>query len=336
LSILPRVLLLLSSVYLFILLSGCAPARPIVETYTSAELTEKSYGLLTIDKDTVWDGRIRITGDILVKEGATLTILPGTVIRFDTIEPKLDKDGGRNMLGLEPPYFPSAEIIVRGRILAVGTHDFPITFTSSDKAAKAGSWGAISLLGSNGNVIEFCRIYYAYNGVHNHSSTAVVLNNVFSYNGTAMSFNKEGFNHPVWMLIEHNTIVQNLSGISARNAFANIAFNHISDNEYYGVWIKEGNDIRVAYNDITKNGKGVYLYKANPVSINYNNIYDNIEYNICMAEDNPSDVDATENWWGTVDPAAISLKIYDKTSDETLGKVTFEPLRKIRITGTIK
>lgn len=335
-SILPRVLLLFSSVYIFALLSGCAPARPIVKTYTSTELSEKSYGLLTIDKDTVWDGRIRITGDILVKEGATLTILPGTVIRFDTIEPKLDKDGGRNMLGLDSPYFPGAEIIVRGRILAVGTPDFPITFTSSDKAAVPGSWGAINLLGSNGNVIEFCRVYYAYNGVHNHASTAVVLNSVFSQNGTALSFKKADFNHPCWMFIEHNMIVGNKSGISARNCIANIAFNDISVNEYYGIWLREGTDARLAYNDITKNGKGIYLYKSPPVKISYNNIYDNMEYNIAMAEENPSDVDAGENWWGTLNAAIISSKIFDKAADETLGKVTFEPFRKTRITGTIK
>ncbi len=335
-SILTRVLLLLSSVYAFVLLSGCAPERPIVKAYNAEELTEKSYGLLTIDKDTVWDGRIRITGDILVKEGATLTVMPGTVIRFDTIEPKLDTDGGRNMLGLDSPYFPGAEIIVRGRIVAVGTPDSPITFTSSDKAAKPGIWGAINLLGSNGNVVEFCRIYYAYNGVHNHASTAVVLNSVFSHNGTALSFKKADFNHPCWMFIEHNTIVGNKSGISARNSIANIAFNDISDNEFYGIWLREGVDARIAYNDMTKNGKGIYLYKAQAVKISYNNIYDNIEYNMAMAEDNPADIDATDNWWGTLNTAEISAKLFDKSSDQSLGRITFEPMSKTRITGTIK
>lgn len=336
LRIFPRLLVFFLLTYILLLMSGCATSKPIVQAYTSAELTEKSYGLLTLDKDTVWEGRIRITGDIMVKEGATLTVLPGTVIRFDTIEPKLDTDGGGNMLGLDSPYFPGAEIIVRGRILAVGTADFPITFTSSDKAAKPGSWGAINLLGSNGNVVEFCRVYYAYNGVHNHAATAVILNNVFSENGTALSFKKADFSHPCWMFIEHNMIVGNKSGISARNCITNIAFNDISNNEFYGIWLREGVDARVAYNNMTKNGKGIYLYKAPAVKISYNNIYDNIEYNIAMAEENPSDVDASENWWGTLDTAVISSKIFDKAADETLGKVTFEPLRKKRITGTIK
>jgi len=316
--------------------SGCAALGDRVEGYGAAELEEREAGLVTIEKDTVWEGRIRVTGDVLVKEGATLTVKPGTVVRFDTLDAKLDKDGGRNMLGLDSPYFPGAEIIVRGRILAVGTSDRPITFTSSDKAAKPGAWGAINLLGSNGNVIEYCRIYYAYNGVHNHASTAVVTNNVLSGNGTALSFKKADFNHPCWMFIEHNTITGNLSGISARNCIANVAFNDISKNEYYGVWIREGVDARVAYNDITENGKGIYLYKSEPLKISYNNIYRNKEYNIAMAEENPNNVDARENWWGVADKAKIEASIFDGRTDEALGKVEFEPFMEHSITGTVK
>src|SRR5512143_3524276 len=139
-------------------LSGCAAIGSRVEVYGPGALKEKEYGLHSIVEDTVWSGRIRITGDVYVKEGVTLTILPGTVIRFDTIEPKLEENGGRNMLGLDSPYFPGAEIIVRGRIIAMGKSDNPIVFTSSDKAAQPGSWGAINLLGSSGSIIEYCRV----------------------------------------------------------------------------------------------------------------------------------------------------------------------------------
>ena len=317
-------------------ITACASVGSKVAVYEPGELGEKELGLYNILEDTVWQGRLRITGDVFVKEGVTLTIMPGTVIRFDSIAPKLEADGGRNMLGLDAPYFPQAELIVRGRLIAVGTPDQPIVFTSSDKAAMPGAWGAVSLLGSNGNIIEFCRFYYAYNGIHNHSSTAVVINNVFSQNGTAISFNKEGFEHPCWMFIEHNTITGNKSGISARNSIVNIAFNNISDNEFYGIWVKNGNDARIAYNDITRNGKGIYLFKAEPTKISYNNIYDNVEYNIALAEENANDVNAANNWWGTTDPAAISRTIFDKGSDETLGKVNFEPMMKHEVTGTTR
>ena len=317
-------------------LAGCAAVESRMDVYSKGELAEKEYGLHSIIEDTVWSGKIRITGDVYVKDGVTLTILPGTVIRFDTIEPKLEEAGGRNMLGLDSPYFPGAEIIVRGRIIAVGTPDMPIVFTSSDKDAKPGVWGAINLLGSSGNIIENCRVYYAYNGVHNHASGATVQNCVFSYNGTALSFKKADFETPCTMLIEHNRIVENKSGISARNSSAVISFNDIQDNEFYGIWIREGTDLRVAFNDIKRNGKGIYLYKAPPTRIGYNNIMENKEYNIAMAEDNPEGVDATYNWWGTTDAKAIAAGIFDKSADESLGKVVFQPMMEHVVTGTVK
>lgn len=322
-----RAVKLFAVIMAIVSLAGCASLSERTKVYAPADLNEQEYGLTTIETDTVWSGRINITGDVMVKEGATLTVMPGTVVRFDTIEPKLDKDGGRNMLGLDSPYFPGAEIIIRGRLVAVGTADNPITFTSADASAKPGSWGAINLLGSNGNVVEYCRVYYAYNGVHNHASTAVVLNSVFSYNGTALSFKKADFNHPCWMFIEHNRIVENKSGISCRNSIANVAFNDISNNEFFGIWIREGTEgSRFAYNTISGNAKGIYLYKAPKTSINYNNILANSEYNIAMAEENPDSVDASNNWWGTTDPKAIELTIYDHAADEALGTVAFQPV----------
>jgi len=304
---------------------GCSGALSRVEPYNPAMDKEKEIGLYTVIEDTVWDGHIRITGDVYVAEGATLTIMPGTVIRFDTIEPLLEEDGGRNWKGLSSPYFPTAEIMVRGRLVASGTPDEPITFTSADKQPKPGSWGAISLLGSEPSIVEYCRIYYAYDGVHNHSSSAVVINNVFSNNGTAMAFNKETYDRPCRMFIEHNLIKDNLSGISARNSTVNIAFNDIRDNEFFGIWVKNGNDARIAYNNIVGNGKGVYLFRSEPTKISHNNIYGNLEYNMALAVETPNDVDATNNWWGTTDPAEITAAFFDKETDPELGKIIYEP-----------
>ena len=35
-----------------------------------------------IREDTTWSGAVTITGQTVVKKGATLTILPGTTVRF--------------------------------------------------------------------------------------------------------------------------------------------------------------------------------------------------------------------------------------------------------------
>ncbi len=329
---LKRILLLSLFLVIIIGLASCAEVHPI----TKAELSETNIGLFTIIEDTTWEGRIRITGDVYVKQGATLTIKPGTVIRFNRIEPKLEEEDGRNMVGLGSPYFPGAEIIVRGKIIAVGEKDKPITFTSSDPTPRAGAWGAVNLLGSSGNVFEYCRISYAACGIQNRASEAKVTKCIFNDNGTALLFKKADFDSPCVMDIEYNTIVGNKSGIAAGNAAAVISHNDISGNRFYGIWVHAGLDAKVTYNDIKKNGYGIYLDKAAPLKISRNNISGNEEYNIAMARETASGVDALDNWWGTTDPLKIEKKFFDKRTDASLGLIKYQPFLKVKVADTVK
>ncbi len=91
-----------------------------------------------IATDTVWnaDENYLLVGQVFVEEGATLTIEPGTVIKSIPSDPS----------GLAP-----ALIIKPGaKIMAEGTKDQPITFTSStdaDKLPRRGLWGGVLILG---------------------------------------------------------------------------------------------------------------------------------------------------------------------------------------------
>ena len=327
--------ILLLSFFLVIIIgfASCAEVHPI----TKSELSETNIGLYTIIEDTTWEGRIRITGDVYVKQSATLTIKPGTVIRFNRIEPKLEEEeDGRNMVGLGSPYFPGAEIIVRGKIIAVGEKDKPITFTSSDPAPRAGAWGAVNLLGSSGNVFEYCRISYAASGIQNHASEAKVTKCIFHDNDIALLFKKADFDSPSVMDIEYNTIVGNKSGIVAGNAKAVISHNDISGNRFYGIWVHGCLDAKVTYNDIKKNGCGIYLDKADPLTISRNNISGNKQYNLAMASKTSSGVVASDNWWGTADPLKIEKKFFDKRTDANLGLITYEPFLKEQVADTVK
>ena len=105
-----------------------------------------------INQDTIWQGEVLITGDVEVAKGATLTILPGTVVRFKKIE-----DFGPEKLSLDKEnHFPKAEIIVKGSLYAQGSLENKITFTSAEKSPHPGDWGAVNFLGSVQNIIEFC------------------------------------------------------------------------------------------------------------------------------------------------------------------------------------
>jgi len=92
-----------------------------------------------ITSNTTWtaDQEYLLTGQTFVKAPATLTIEPGTVI-------KSNEDDGS---GLAP-----ALVIERGaKIIADGTADAPITFTSNlpaDQLPARGTWGGLIILGN--------------------------------------------------------------------------------------------------------------------------------------------------------------------------------------------
>ena len=59
--------------------------------------------------------------------------------------------------------------------------------------------------------------------------------------------------------------------------------------------------------------------------INQNNIYGNGIYNVASHVPFASDVNATQNWWGTTNKTLIEASIYDYYEDYNLSRVLFEP-----------
>ena len=85
-----------------------------------------------IDHDTTWGGyRYIVTGNVLVQEGVTLTIEPGTEILFD-------KDKG---------------LQVDGCLKAVGTEDNMILFSSNSSTPAPGDWRYIYFTGSSSDAV---------------------------------------------------------------------------------------------------------------------------------------------------------------------------------------
>jgi hypothetical protein len=88
-----------------------------------------------ITTNTTWSGVILLENKVYVKNGATLTIAPGTIIRGDDVT-------------------QGTLIITRGsKIYANGTAGQPIIFTSNADAPNrgAGDWGGVVLLGAARN-----------------------------------------------------------------------------------------------------------------------------------------------------------------------------------------
>ncbi len=291
-------------------------------------------GKQILDKDTTWQGTVQINGDIEVPPGVTLTVLPGTTVKFKRIDEKSDQ----NMYGVDTPYYPQAEIIVRGKLVARGTKEKTIVFTSAEIDARPADWGAINLLGSDGNVIEYCKILFAYNGVHGHGAGAAINHNEFAKNGVGLSFKKEEetpsapwFGKICTMEVTYNRFINNKGGIGFRNSKAVIAHNLIQDNKFYGIFPKDDADALISDNEITANKKGIYLFQAKNVKIHHNNIYDNTDYNIAVAEAQDFDVDAKDNWFGTINIEKIQETIFDKQDDSEMGTIIIDPVLKAQV-----
>lgn len=93
-----------------------------------------------ITSDTVWQGKIAVEKVVSVTKGATLTVRPGTVVRFA-------KDAGLD---------------VQGVLKAEGTKGSPVTFTSAGKKPARGDWHGINLGESGeGTSLRSCVVEYA-------------------------------------------------------------------------------------------------------------------------------------------------------------------------------
>jgi len=87
----------------------------------------------TLYRDKTWSGTIRVTGDVYIPPGRTLTILPGTVVRF-----AVRSDSVNHLRGENNCPAPKAELIVEGTLNAQGTEGKPILFTSDSATPSPG------------------------------------------------------------------------------------------------------------------------------------------------------------------------------------------------------
>ena len=107
--------------------AGWSNFDPNTTVYPST-VTTVSTDVLT---NTTWSGVIKLQNKIYVKNNATLTILPGTIIRGDKLS-------------------QATLIVTRGaKIYANGTATNPVVFTSNEAAGTRlpGDWGGLVLLG---------------------------------------------------------------------------------------------------------------------------------------------------------------------------------------------
>jgi parallel beta-helix repeat protein len=92
-----------------------------------------------VRQDTTWSGDVLVMSDVLVPDGVTLTIAPGTRVMFAASE----------STKIEPMFLSmQCELLVRGALIARGAKDRPILFMPApeglnDKKPARGDWGGV-------------------------------------------------------------------------------------------------------------------------------------------------------------------------------------------------
>ena len=137
-----------------------------------------------ITEDTTWSSGVRLTGQVFVQDGVTLTIMPGV-----TIVAESDDGTGKA---------PVLVVLPGATILAEGTADAPITFTSTAESSElpaAGLWGGVIVMG-NAPVHDGTRevegiVGYTYGGADASESSGSLKYVRVWYGGEVIGANNE-------------------------------------------------------------------------------------------------------------------------------------------------
>ncbi len=266
--------LLFTLVFIILVLPGCSTAR----------LPVKHFGDRVIDSEETWSGVVRIDGIVTVKKDGKLTILPGTKVLM--VRNDVDGDG-----------IGDSEILVEGEIVARGTVDAPIIFTSAAEKPQKADWKYLYLDFARKGIIEHVVSEYAYSGIQVHFCKAEISSSVFRNNVDGVRFST------VNIVVRGNAIYNNRHGLR---------------------YEERRSKALVTENDIRNNEIGIFVVTRSEdhAKIVRNNIVENSDYNVKLGIDQRGDVTLPQNWWGTEDKEKIVQTFFDAKQDDSLGRVS--------------
>ena len=302
-----------------------------------------------INSATTWvpsNSPYNLTANVTIIRGAQLTIEPGVVVNFN-----------------------DCAIQVDGTLCTRGSSNANITFNGGQIIFSPSSedWNGQT---SSGSIIQravfnkcevrinsaspkvdsnlFSDAWEGPNQITINGGSPIISNNVMTNNAHEYMYGYIGGTGIKIKNAENVTIIGNTIGDAMAGIFVDpviegftfsslsgtiiIENNIIKNNHQSGISLGAPITLTIKGNTITENyiGIDVGAFSDNSVLTN-NNIYDNTNMSIRIKPSSWStDVNATNNWWGTTDTAAISQLIHDSQDDASLGTVTFNPILQAR------
>lgn len=214
-----------------------------------------------IAADTLWEGIVDVTAEVIVLKGATLLIQPGTVVRFAA-----GQSGVR--------------LIIQGTLVAQGTAAEPILFTSSAEKPQSSDWGGIVLekAADRPSRIAHATIRYAQTGIAGSASLLAAedvairdcvrgITVLQEFRGRlsrgSLTGNQHGlyYNQGSGFSVEDSLISGNVEGgvICTNGSSPAIRLSTIADNGPLGVSCIQGSSPLIEGNTIRGHKKGIAM-----------------------------------------------------------------------------
>jgi len=275
-----------------------------------------------ISEDVTWakaDSPFVVTADIVVAESATLTIEPGVKVSFDE----------------------GKKLEVAGTLVAQGTVDDQIFFTSSKDVPSAGDWTGISFIDSSadaqfegenyqsGSTIEYCVVEFAEKGISVNSASPYIFRNLIRKNFLGLDFMSNAASIVKGNEIYSNTGagVDHTGGMNIIIASPTIKLNTFKNNggskagaiTYFGTGELMIDDCHFKDNQST--GGGTITLLDGSLNISGSNFINNTGY--AIYNKSQEDSIAKGCYWGTQEAALIGEMIYDSNDDSQYGTVDF-------------
>ncbi len=220
----------------------------IQSVLAKAENTITASGVLVHDE--TWNGKVHVTGDVVIPLGIILIIQSGTTITFTPNS----SDNDVKIPALEKLGINKCNLIVKGNLRMEGEKDNKVVigeFFYDVNRDTTITWAGIIFEGTNvSSIIKYSEIRYADVAVvFTGSSTPRIINSVIANNGVGiMTFDLSSpriagnriDNNTLWgissydssfPMISHNTIKGSEVGIGCEgSSFPIIQYNRFSDN----------------------------------------------------------------------------------------------------------
>lgn len=179
----------------------------------------------SLTEDTTWSAMVHVHNSVFVPENITLTILPGTWVEF------------RHYRGYKEDISVGL-FVAGGTIVAIGTPDQQIWFTSDAEVPRNGDWAGISCAGTNDSVFKYVIIEFGIIGLEQGDSSVNITHSIVR-----------------WV---------NTEGLYAEKSSPIIEYNLIYGNAYHEIALEQYNyDVQVRYNIFKGGHFGIHAEATN-------------------------------------------------------------------------